>query len=111
MLATNGFAEVQRPRLRKSGLDLYFDHIAISEEIGWQKPHAPFFDHVFERMQHPHRSEVLMVGDSLSSDIAGGYSYGIHTCWYNPDGSAHGHQIRPDLSIKHLHELKTLLPE
>jgi 2-haloacid dehalogenase len=29
---------------------------------------------------------VLIIGDSLTSDMQGGINYGIETCWYNPSG-------------------------
>ena len=31
----------------------------------------------------PH--ETVMIGDSLTSDIAGGRQYGMQTCWYMRD--------------------------
>ncbi len=39
-----------------------------------------------------------MIGDSLSSDIAGGKNYGIATCWYNPTGK----QAPPGAGIDHV---------
>ena len=35
-------------------------------------------------MGRPAPSGILMVGDSLTSDIQGGNNFGIATCWYNP---------------------------
>jgi len=32
----------------------------------------------------PRKEEVLIVGDSLTSDIKGGNAYGIDACWFNP---------------------------
>lgn len=61
------------------------------------KPDGRIFDVAFERMGQPPKTEVLIVGDSLSSDIAGGLAYGIDTCWFNPAG-----QARPDgMSIRY----------
>ncbi|MEJ5224382.1 MAG: YjjG family noncanonical pyrimidine nucleotidase [Anaerolineales bacterium] len=85
-LVTNGLAEVQRPRLARSPLRDAFAHVFISEEIGAAKPHRDFFDHVFRALGNPPKSEVLLIGDSLTSDMAGGIGYGIDTCWYNPNG-------------------------
>ncbi len=36
-------------------------------------------------MNFSDKSKVLMVGDSLTSDIQGGINFGIDTCWYNPN--------------------------
>ncbi len=84
-LITNGLKEVQRSRLAKSGLEPFFEAVIISDEIGVAKPDPGIFDVAFLRMGDPDRSEVLIVGDSLTSDMKGGYDYGIDTCWFNPD--------------------------
>ncbi len=83
-LITNGLTRVQRARLAHSGLNTYFEAVVISEEEGVAKPEPGIFDVIFGRMGHPHRSEVLMVGDSLTSDIRGANRYSIDACWYNP---------------------------
>lgn len=58
------------------------------DEIGFAKPAAEFFDIAFKEMGDPARKDVMIIGDSLTSDMAGGIEYGIDTCWYNP------HQIK-----------------
>lgn len=85
-IVTNGIKEVQRSRLERSVLRNSFEHLFISEEIGAAKPSPAFFDHVFESTGQPARETVLIIGDSLSSDIKGGLNYGIDTCWFNPNG-------------------------
>ena len=86
LLITNGLKEVQRPRIARSALAPYFDGLVISEEVGAAKPDGRIFDVAFDMMGRPEKSKVLMIGDSLSSDIAGGRAYGIDTCWFNPSG-------------------------
>lgn len=83
-LITNGLQAVQRSRLMRSGIVSYLEAIIISEEVGFSKPHPGIFDIAFRRMNQPAKAEVLMVGDSPSSDILGGNRYGIDTCWFNP---------------------------
>ncbi|MCA9969093.1 MAG: YjjG family noncanonical pyrimidine nucleotidase, partial [Anaerolineales bacterium] len=85
-LITNGLSEVQRPRLAASPLRDAFGPIIVSEEVGAAKPHPAIFDAAFAAMGHPPREAVLIVGDSLSSDMQGGVNYGIDTCWFNPAG-------------------------
>jgi 2-haloacid dehalogenase len=85
-LVTNGLADVQHPRLARSALADCFEGIFISEEIGAAKPARAYFDAVFNAIGNPPKSEVLIIGDSLTSDMRGGIDYGIDTCWYNPDG-------------------------
>lgn len=84
MIITNGLKDVQRSRVSQSEIGRYFHDIVISEEVGVAKPDGRIFDITFERMGNPRKSEVLMVGDSLTSDIQGGLDYGIDTCWFNP---------------------------
>lgn len=81
---TNGTRLAQEKKLRLSGLDKVFDSIFISEIVGFEKPNREFFDHVFEKVGIRDKSEVLMIGDSLSGDMNGGYMAGIDTCWFNP---------------------------
>lgn len=86
MIITNGFKDVQRSRMAQSEIGRYFSDVIISEEVGFAKPDGRIFDAAFERMGRPQKSEVLIVGDSLTSDIQGGLDYGIDTCWFNPGG-------------------------
>ena len=81
VVVTNGFADVQRPRLEASGLGEYIEEVFISEEIGAAKPQRAFFDHVLSRLGGADPSECVMIGDSLSSDIVGGNRAGIDTVW------------------------------
>ena len=50
--------------------------------LGAEKPNAAFFDQVFEAIEEPDRKKILIVGDSLTSDIRGGNLAQIVTCWY-----------------------------
>lgn len=84
MIVTNGLKEVQRSRLAKSAIGEYFSEMIISEEVEAAKPDKRIFDVAFGRMNSPKKDEVLIIGDSLSSDIKGGNDYGIDTCWFNP---------------------------
>lgn len=80
---TNGFADVQRPRFAATGLEPCIDHVFISEDIGVAKPDPAFFDAVVSALGNPERSECLVIGDSLTSDIAGGNAAGMDTVWFD----------------------------
>ena len=105
LLATNGIAEVQRRRLGGSPIRPFFHDLVISEEIGVSKPAGKFFTEVFARMGRPPREHVLVVGDSLSSDIAGGAAFGVDTCWFNPLRVVNDSPVRPTYEISALPEL------
>jgi len=106
-LVTNGLQDVQRPRLLNSSLRDCFEHIFISEEIGAAKPTRTYFDAVFAALGQPAREKVLIIGDSLSSDMRGGLDYGIDTCWYNPKGKSI--DLPVTYQIRHLNQLAELL--
>ena len=113
-LVTNGLSQVQRPRLRHSGIETYFDFVVISDEVGSAKPQRAFFDHAFRQMEpvlarRPHPEEVLVIGDSLEADIKGGRDYGCHTCWYNPEGKPRPRDIEPNYEVHRLEAVADLL--
>jgi len=83
-IITNGLTDVQRGRFGRSPISSHFEQIVISEEVGAQKPDPSIFAYTLERMDHRDKETVLMVGDSLTSDIQGGLNFGIDTCWFNP---------------------------
>lgn len=87
-IVTNGLSRVQRGRFGKSTIARHFHPIVISDEVGVQKPNPEVFDFVTQEYPAVSREEMLMIGDSLTSDIAGGVAAGLDTCWYNPHGEA-----------------------
>ena len=108
-IITNGLKEVQRSRLEKSKIRGYIEEIIISDEIGVAKPEAEIFEVAFAAMGNPRKEETLMIGDSLKTDIAGGYNYGIDTCWYNPQKQEREKGLRVTYEISKLAELRDLL--
>lgn len=106
-LVTNGLADVQNPRLARSALADCFEKVFISEEVGAAKPSRDYFDAVFGIIGNPPKNEVLIIGDSLTSDMQGGINYGIDTCWYNPNGKIT--DLPVTYQIKTLTELPALL--
>ncbi len=106
---TNGMREVQRPRLEIIGWDLRFDVIVIAGEIGHSKPHTEYFAHVHSELGSPDRSEVLVVGDSLTADIEGAAAFGYQTCWYNPNEETCHLRQGPDYTIAHLSQIRDIV--
>jgi YjjG family noncanonical pyrimidine nucleotidase len=104
-LITNGLREVQRPRLRATGLDAHFPVIVVSDEIGHAKPNAGFFDHAFAEMGRPAPQRVLVVGDNLNADIRGGQEYGCRTCWVNPQRQTRSTEVQPDWTVGSVTEI------
>ncbi|WP_181186108.1 YjjG family noncanonical pyrimidine nucleotidase [Alkalicoccus urumqiensis] len=105
-IATNGVAATQQARLKLSGLMEKMDDIFISETIGAQKPSAGFFSYVLERLPE---QETVIIGDSLTADIAGGNKAGLKTIWFNPEGKQRDTGITPDMEVRKLTEIPSLL--
>lgn len=80
-IVTNGVSSTQHTKLALSGIDVLVDGIFISEEIGVQKPKKEFFDYCASHVPDYEKDAVLIVGDSLTSDIRGGNLAGIDTCY------------------------------
>lgn len=108
-VVSNGTIVAQNKKLRLSGLGELMDGIFLSEQVGVEKPDKGFFDHVFAHIPPTDKGEVLIVGDSLTSDIRGGKNAGILTCWYNPGGETAPTDCRPDYEITDLHQVYDLL--
>ena len=108
-LITNGTPAAQYGRLASLGLENFFDGIYISDEIGYKKPDVRFFAYLLER-EKIGRENCLVIGDSLSSDIAGANNAGIRCIWYNPSGRA-AEGAAPDYTAKSYREILRLADE
>ena len=106
---TNGDTEVQKQRIKVSMLYKVFKDVFISQEIGYDKPKKEFFDYVLSHIEPCEKDEILIIGDSLSSDMLGGNRAGIKCCWYNPNGAPKPDNIRIDYEIKSLYEVLKIL--
>jgi 2-haloacid dehalogenase len=95
--------------MARTGLGAYFEQIFVSEELGANKPSPLFFEKAFRRIPDFEPARVMMVGDSLTSDILGGIQAGIRTCWVNTRHRAPRQEIRPDFEIEQLAQLEKLL--
>ena len=104
-LITNGIKKVQRGRLALSGIRDFFEGIFISDEIGFKKPSAEYFDYVSSRIENFNPSQALIIGDSLVSDIALGINNNIDTCWFNKDNLPNTENIKPKYTINSLMQI------
>lgn len=104
-LITNGLKEVQRARLKAAKIYDYFDAIVVSDEIGHAKPQKAYFDHTIEEMGSDiDLSQVIVIGDSLNSDIKGALDYGLDCVWLNPDQRASG-DLKPTYEVRSVKEI------
>lgn len=105
IILTNGLSKVQNRRIEKSGIKDCFEEIVISEEVGAAKPSKEIFEYAIRNFEGVDKSQILMVGDSMRSDILGGINYGIDTCWYNPTKSENKESFLATYEISSLFEI------
>ena len=108
-VVTNGTFVAQERKLRKSGIGELVEEAFISDLIGYEKPSIEFFDHVFGKIGHYKKDEVIIIGDSLTSDMQGGNNAGILCCWYNPNHLENTKNVRIDYEIDNLWQLEEIL--
>lgn len=108
-IVTNGIASTQMLRLKKAGILPFFSDIFVSEAIGYQKPRKEYFDYVLSHICEKDVSKVLLVGDSLTSDIKGAEYAGITCAWlrHNPATDYTGY--KPDFIISSISQVESLL--
>lgn len=104
--ATNGLSEMQRGRL--SVLSPYLYKLFVSEELGFIKPNGGFFRAVTDGLGAS-AEECLMIGDSLTSDMAGAQAAGMDCVWFNRSGQALPEGVHVAAQISELKELLNLL--
>ena len=97
-IASNGIGITQHTRLKNNNLNKYFDKIFISEEIGSKKPDREFFDIILKEIGVEDKGEVLMIGDTLTSDILGANNVGIDSCLVDIHGIENS-EINPTYKI------------
>ena len=110
-VVTNGFDRVQSRRVRESGILDFVEDVFVSEKMDSEKPNRKIFDAALRALGVENREHVLMVGDSLSSDVQGGVNAGLDTCWYNPNHAENPGKVVPTYEIADLKELYPLVME
>lgn len=120
-IVTNGVNKTQSRKVKLSGLDQLVDGVFVSELIGYPKPQKEFFDSCFTYFEKQDaelnrgeedrivRENCILVGDSLTSDMLGGLTAGIDTCWYNPEAFSNITNLKITYEIRSLWELPGIL--
>ena len=83
IVVTNGHDAVQKSRLKRSGVMPYLSGVYTSEQIGFPKPRAEFFEYIFSDRQNLKKEETILLGDSISSDYLGAKNAGVSACLLN----------------------------
>ena len=105
---TNRAIRVQKTKLAKSGFDKLMDDVFISDEVGYQKPRKEFFDAIKNRLGDVANDEILIVGDSLTSDMKLADNCNLISCFYNPKKKDYKVDFKIDYEISDLNEVKKI---
>ena len=106
-IVTNGITYIQKNRISYSSIQPFIKELFISEEMGVSKP--KYFDIVKQKL-NPDSDEILIViGDSLSSDMQGALSSNLKCIWYNPKHQKT--ELKLDGIISDLRELEKTIEQ
>ena len=93
----NGYPE-------RCGLPDRFNFVVLAQDVGLEKPDPRIFSAACSQAGcRP--SELMHVGDSLASDVAGANASGAVSVWLNRDGVENTSTVQPDHEIRSLVEL------
>ncbi len=109
LIISNGSKVTQYGRFFKAGFDDIFDKYIISEELQMKKPDYEIFEYALAPYPDVKKDEIIMIGDSLVSDISGGKNFGIKTCWFNLKKIPNKTDIIPDYIATNYNELFELI--
>ncbi|MDX2544169.1 HAD family hydrolase [Streptomyces sp. WI04-05B] len=100
-VATNGAVDIQRAKLRATGISERVDGVFVSEEADARKPQTQHFALVAARCGAVLGDGGWMVGDNPVNDIGGGRSAGLRTIWIGNGRSWPPHDPGPDHTVPH----------
>lgn len=109
IIVTNGIAKVQHGRMDGSAVKPYISGLVISEEVGSAKPDPKMLYMGMEQAGVTDVRRALMLGDSLSSDIAAAANANVDACWYNPKGTENKKGLPVRYEIRDLDEVDAIL--
>ncbi|XP_028983274.1 N-acylneuraminate-9-phosphatase isoform X2 [Betta splendens] len=112
LLLTNGEAATQRQKVEAAGCEELFDAIVIGGEHAEQKPSVSIFMWCFHLLQ-VQAEDCVMVGDSLDTDIQGGFDAGVRaTVWISSAAGVVPHDsVKPDYTIPTVLDLPQVLAQ
>jgi HAD superfamily hydrolase (TIGR01549 family) len=97
--------------LREAGIVDHFEHIVVSDAVGWRKPAAPIFRETLDRMGLG-PADALFVGDRADIDVAGARAIGMDAAWVNPEAEPLPPGLpRPTHELRDLTDLRPILLE
>ncbi|AHG03505.1 hydrolase [Halobacterium sp. DL1] len=107
-IVSNLTTRIQLKKIERLGIEEHVDLVVTSEETGREKPSSVMFTLPIAQLD-VRSSEVVMVGDSPTADIAGANALGLTTVLFNSDATDLDEHQRPDHRIEEFGELTGLV--
>lgn len=108
---TNGVSKTAFSRLTHTDTLKYFIDVFVSEDLEAQKPSIEYFEKVFKRIEPFKLDEILLIGDTLTSDIQGANNVNIDSCWLNINHQENDTLAKPTYIINSLKQIYSVLEE
>ncbi|WP_236785329.1 YjjG family noncanonical pyrimidine nucleotidase [Anaerococcus ihuae] len=105
--ASNGLYDMQVNRIKKSNLSKYFKDIFVSDKIGYEKPDERFFKKIMDITKYSN-DDLIMIGDSIKSDILGARNSKIKSIYFNKENKKISNK-NFTYQVKKLSEIKKIL--
>ena len=109
VITTNGPHKAAIEKVKKIDIYPHITHIITSDEAGFNKPSAQFFEYAISKIENKDKRTMLLIGDGLNTDIIGGMNNGIDTCWFNPKELELPSEYSPTFIVKKLEHVKKLI--
>ena len=107
-LVSNGVSAIQRGRLSRCPFTPLLDAVIISEELGVSKPDPAMVFAALDALGCRDKSEAVLLGDSLTADIAAARNAGIDSIFFSRKGLV---SDLPTYTVTSLTQAQSLLLE
>jgi len=108
LLSNFDYAPAAEEMIDNMELRNYFSKIAISDTLGWRKPHPEVFRAIVTDLKVC-ATESVYVGDTYETDVLGAKGIGMQVFWINLKGQEIQNQVRPDFEITSFVDLRDYL--
>lgn len=111
VIATNGPTVAVESKLGKINcldfIDTVFSADMTKETV--TKPKKEYFDELMNYLHYYKKDKMLIIGDSLHSEVKGGMNSGIDSCWFNRNNEEITNEYVPTYTITKLKQLTKIL--
>ena len=86
VVSNNPWSEAIWASFRRYKIESLFEHVVVSCDVGYRKPHRQIFEVLLKKLSLP-ASDILFVGDSYTHDIETPKKMGLRTCLVDFEGN------------------------